>query len=112
MNEYIILTTEGTTLSPNHSDVENCQLLSRIEALNVSDAHSRLLEYNKWIIETGYSTEEIIVNQVITKEQVADIKAIVGYLWNNEKLSYEKEGCPIDHIYMVLKRLKGMIADY
>ncbi len=72
----------------------------------------RLFEENEWISESGFSPEVIMVDQVITKEQISDIKAIVDYLWEDEKCSYEENGCPQDHIIVVLKRLKEMIVDY
>lgn len=112
MNEYLFTTIEGITVSPNLSDVENCQLLARVDASNETDAYSRLFEENEWISEYGFSSEGLIVDQVITKEQISDIKAIVDYLWEDEECSYEKNGCPQDHIIMVLKRLKEMIVDY
>lgn len=112
MNEYLFTTIEGITVSPNLSDVENCQLLARVDALNETDAYSRLFEENEWISESGFSPEVIMVDQVITKEQISDIKAIVDYLWEDEECSYEENGCPQDHIIVVLKRLKEMIVDY
>lgn len=112
MNEYLFTTIEGITVSPNLSDVENCQLLARVDALNETDAYSRLFEENEWISESGFSSEGIIVDQVITKEQISDIKAIVDYLWEDKECSYEENGCPQDHIIMVLKRLKEMVVDY
>ena len=53
-----------------------------------------------------------MVDQVITKEQISDIKAIVDYLLEDEERSYEENGRPQDHIIVVLKRLKEMIVDY
>ena len=87
-------------------------MLARVDASNETDAYSRLFEENEWISESGFSSEGLIVDQVITKEQISDIKAIVDYLWEDEECSYEKNGCPQDHIIMVLKRLKEMIVDY
>ena len=38
MKEYVFYTTEGTTLSPNQMEVENCQILSFERAENVESA--------------------------------------------------------------------------
>lgn len=123
MNEYIFYTTEGMTLPPNEDkEIDNCQILGFIEAKNSSEAMDLLLENNPWIVEAGYSLSEIRVKQVLTKEQIKDIQAIVDYNWADEEKHYEEccecgecdecEECcecgeyPKDHIFEVLKRLK------
>ena len=74
MNKYIFYTTEGTTLPPyKNEDVENCQILGFVEAKDCSEAMNLLLENNPWIVETGFSTSEIMVKQVLTTEQIKDI---------------------------------------
>lgn len=35
-----------------------------------------------------------------------DIRAIVEYLWQNEEKNWMERGCPDDHIFHVLRRLK------
>ena len=108
MNEYISYTTEGMTLSPNKDEeIDNCQILGFVEAENSSEAKDLLLEDNPWIVEAGYSLSEIRVKQVLTKEQMKDIQAIVGYNWADEEKHYEECGeYPKKHIFEVLKRLK------
>ena len=112
MNEYLFTSIEGETVSPNFSEVENCQLLARINAPNKNAARNKLLEENKWITVTDFSTEELIVDQIITKEQISDIKRIVDFLWESAKSSCEEMNYPQDHIFMVLKRIKEMVVDY
>ena len=40
MNSYLIYTTEGFTESPENIEVENCQLLGRINAENKEQART------------------------------------------------------------------------
>lgn len=111
MNEYLFTTIEGTTVSPNSIDVENCQLLARVDACNMADARSKLIEENKWIKEAGFSLEKLIIDQVLTKEQISDIKAIVDYLLEEGERSYIAEDCLPGHVYLALKRLRDVVID-
>ncbi len=65
MNEYIIISLEGQTLSPNNTPVENCQLLGRVRADNRSEVISKLLEENPWILSAGYDMSKCIISQVV-----------------------------------------------
>lgn len=111
MNEYIFTTTEGTTLSPNLSDVENCQVLARVVACNVAEARTRLFDENQWIIEVGFSPEKIILNQVLTQEQIIDIRIIINYLWEAKKLSDVDENSSLSCVSMALHRLSDLVPD-
>lgn len=108
MNEYIFYTTEGMTFPPNEDeDIDNCQILGFVKAKNSSEAKDILLEDNPWIVLSGYSLSEIRVKQVLTKEQIKDIQAVVDYNWADEEKHYEECGeYPPKHISEVLKRLK------
>lgn len=75
MNEYIFYTTEGTTFAPDQSEIDNCQILAFIDAPNLSKAKELLLQENPWIVEAGFSIDEIAVKQVLTKEQKEDLQS-------------------------------------
>lgn len=74
MSEYIFYTTEGFTQDPNGNDVENCQVLGIVFEKNKEEARCNLLKENSWIEETGFDTTYLIVKQILTEEQKADIK--------------------------------------
>lgn len=112
MNEYIFYTIEGMTLPQNENEeIDNCQILGFVEAKNSSEAKDLLLEDNPWIVEAGYSLSEIKVKQVLTKEQMKDIQAIVDYNFADEEKHYEECGeHPEEHIFEVIKRLKQIYS--
>lgn len=64
MKEFLIITSEGTTYAPDESEVENCQILGRIEAENEMQARRKLMDDNPWIEECGYNMDETIVLRV------------------------------------------------
>jgi hypothetical protein len=61
MKSYIFITTEGYTYQPNSEaispDIENCQVIGFSEGRNPQDAFNKLIEDNKYLMETNY--EEI-----------------------------------------------------
>lgn len=107
MSEYIFYTTEGFTQAPNGNDVENCQVLGRVMGKNEKEAKSNLLKENPWIEEMGFDTADIIVKQLLTEEQKADIKTVIDYLWEDEHKHFQEEYYPKSHIYRIMKRLKS-----
>ncbi len=54
---YAIITTEGTTTSPNGSDVENVQVLAFIEATDGFSAMSEFKEFYSQTVENLGFTE-------------------------------------------------------
>lgn len=107
MNEYIFYTAEGYTDAPNESyEVENCQLLGRACGRDKSEAQKNLLEENPWIIEAGFAPGAFFVEQVLTKEQRANIQSLIDYLWKDEELRYEESEDKNNHIFNVLRALK------
>ena len=104
MNEYIFYTTEGYTIAPNENiEVENCQVLGRAFGNNPKEAEENLLKENPWIVEAGFNPAEFFIKQLLTEEQHADIKAVIEYLLADEERE-DKD----NHIFNVLKRLKGL----
>ena len=109
MNEYIIYTTEGYTIAPNENvEVENCQVLGCAFGHNADEAQDNLLKENPWISEAGFNPSEFFIKQLLTEEQLTDIKAVIEYLWADEERHYEESEDKENHIFNVLKRLKGL----
>lgn len=78
MNQYIFFTTEGTTFPPKEGkDVDNCQLLGRAKGKTSEEAKSNLLKANPWIEDSGFDSDCIIAEQILTKEQRKDIQTLV-----------------------------------
>lgn len=59
MNEYLFFTTEGTTISPNGTDVENCQILGRSRGDDAKTALDALLRANGWINDAGFTKDRV-----------------------------------------------------
>ena len=108
-NEYIFYTTEGQTYAPNDSiEVENCQVLGTASGRNESEAQENLLNENPWITEAGFDSAEFLVRQILTNEQRNDINVLIDYLWADEERHFEESEDKENHIFNVLKRLKGL----
>ena len=107
MSEFIFYTTEGFTQDPNGNDVENCQVLGRAFGRNKDEAKCNLIKKSPWIEEAGFDMTELIVKQLLTEEQKADIKAVVDYLWEDEHKHFQESHYSKEHIFKILKRLKN-----
>ena len=104
MNEYIFYTTEGTTYPPIESkEVDNCQLLGRAYGQTSEEAKSNLLKDNPWIEDSGFDSDCVIVEQVLTEEQRKDIQTLVEYLYKDK--CCEEWEYPKDHILKTIARL-------
>ena len=109
MNEYIFYTTEGQTYAPNDSiEVENCLVLGTASGSNEREAQENLLNENPWINEAGFDPAEFLVRQILTNEQRNDINVLIDYLWADEERHFEESEDKENHIFNVLKRLKGL----
>ena len=92
MNEYIIYTAEGYTLAPNEDvEVENCQVLGQARGNNAAEAKDNLLKDNPWIAEAGFNRSEFIVKQLLTTEEPAAIKEVLGYLREDEERHFNTQ---------------------
>ena len=112
MNQYLFTTHEGYTISPNETvEVENCQLLARIDAPDISRARKLLVKENPWIKESGFNPELCTIDQIATSSQLDDIRAVVGHLWKDAKESYEEDNYPQNHIFLALRRLRDMVSE-
>ena len=111
MNQYMFFTAEGTTYPPvEGKDVDNCQLLGRANGRTSEEAKSNLLKENPWIEESGFNSDCIIAEQILTEEQRNDIQTLVEYLYEDEERHYEEWECPADHIFKTIQRLKRIYS--
>lgn len=59
MKNYIFITSEGYTFSPNNSDsepdIENCQVLGFVEASDSLEAFKKFKENNLYLNELGFN---------------------------------------------------------
>ncbi len=106
MNEYLIYTAEGFTESPEHIDIENHQLLGRIQAENKEQAKSLLKKENPWLEEIGFVVENAFVQQILSNENKQDLKALLDYLWKAEEKHFEESNYSKDHIFRTISRLR------
>ena len=107
MNEFLFYTIKGETISPNENvGIENCQVLGCVKAMNVKQAKKLLLQENPWICEAGFDLEKIVVKQVLTDEQKADIMSLIDYIWKDDEKYYAESNYPKRPIFKIIKRLK------
>ncbi len=66
LKQYIFITTEGYTLSPNNAgiepDVENCQVLGFEKGNNAEDAFKNLKINNSFLKDLGF--DEVISHEI------------------------------------------------
>lgn len=114
MNEYIFFSSEGFTQSPNETDCENMQILGFEKGKNLEEAKSNLLKNNQWILEYGFSIDDIKTKQLIDKSTVESIKTLINYLWKDEEKHFEEEqesGFDVsNHIFNYLKQIKTALT--
>jgi len=113
VNEYLFHTPEGGTLPPNEDrEVENCQLLGRVEAPDPATAKARLLAENPWIEEAGFDPAEIRCEQILRAEDRRDLALLLDRLRERGKTAFNASpsggGAPCDsHLLERLKELCG-----
>jgi hypothetical protein len=110
MNEYIFSTPEGQTLSPNGSDVENCQFLGRVSAPDSAQAKTRLIEENPWILQAGFDPNACNRDQILTDSQRHDILTLLDHFDECEKRGFETTNIAdkSEHLFRVIQRLRQM----
>lgn len=121
MNEYLFYKAVENSKIPN----KECFVLGKAFGNNVAEARENFLKENLWIMEEKYKPSDFIAKQILTDEQIADIKKIVEYLWADEKKHYEELlGIDLDeathterirtdedHIFSSLKRLRNSLGE-
>lgn len=60
MKEFIFITSEGNTISPNGKCVENMQVLGTANGETKNRAIENLLNENQWITDYGFNLDEIL----------------------------------------------------
>lgn len=65
MKKFIVLSSEGLTIAPNDSEINNFQVLDLcVECENKDGVLEQLLENNTWISEAGYNVENLLVYEL------------------------------------------------
>lgn len=66
MKKFIFITSEGKTIAPNGSAVENEQVIGIVEvADNEDEALKKLLQENSWIFDTEFNVAEFRVYRIL-----------------------------------------------
>lgn len=66
MKKFIFITCEGTTFSPNGSEIENMQVIGIVENVkNQDEAIKKLILENEWIIDTEFNIGEFLCYEII-----------------------------------------------
>lgn len=66
MKKYIFISPEGSTESPNGSEVENMQVIGIVEYVhNEDEALKKLLIENQWIIDAEFNVAEFICYEIL-----------------------------------------------
>ena len=66
MKKFIFITSEGKTVAPNKSKVENLQVIGIVE--NVEDeneALKKLLQENSWIFDAEFNVAEFTAYEIL-----------------------------------------------
>ena len=109
MNEYIFYTTEGCTLAPDEqTEVDNCQVLGRVEAVCADEAWNTLLQENPWIADAGYCRGDVVAKQLVTDSQRADIMAAVECLVQSAEGNIYVDGYARERLLRAAERLRIM----
>jgi hypothetical protein len=65
MKNYIFITPEGSTISPNGKSIENMQVIGVVENVaNENEALKKLLTDNQWIIDAEFNVAEFICYRI------------------------------------------------
>lgn len=65
MKNFIFITKEGSTFSPNGNEVENMQVIGIVENVsNENEALIQLLKENDWIIDAEFNVAEFSCYEV------------------------------------------------
>ena len=67
IKEYVFLTNEGNSTSPNDQAINNCQYLGRAKGKDVADARAKFLKENKWIEESGFNINDAFYEEIVPK---------------------------------------------
>jgi len=66
MKKFIFVTSEGETIAPNGSEIENLQVIGVVENVeNEDDALKKLLQENSWIFDAEFNVAEFIAYEIL-----------------------------------------------
>ena len=66
MKKFIFVTSEGETIAPNGSDVENLQVIGIVDNVeNEDEALKKLLQENSWIFDARFNVAEFITYEIL-----------------------------------------------
>ncbi len=66
MKKFIFVTSEGETIAPNGSNVENLQVIGIVNNVeNEDEALKKLLQENFWIFDAEFNVAEFIAYEIL-----------------------------------------------
>jgi hypothetical protein len=66
MKKFIFITSEGETIAPNGSNVENLQVIGIVNNVeNEDEALKKLLQENSWIFDAEFNVAEFIAYEIL-----------------------------------------------
>lgn len=66
MKKFIFVTSEGETIAPNGSDIENLQVIGIVDNVEDEDeALKKLLQENSWIFDAEFNVAEFITYEIL-----------------------------------------------
>jgi hypothetical protein len=66
MKKFIFVTSEGETIAPNGSNVENLQVIGIVNNVeNEDEALKKLLQENSWIFDAEFNVAEFIAYEIL-----------------------------------------------
>lgn len=113
MAKFIFYTDEGYTTAPNDEDVKNLQVLGIEDGSTEDQATKNLFQDNDWILEMGFSKDEIKCRAIFNPSFINDLKVVLEHLWKEEEKHYEE--CRLNgentdaHIFNSLRNLKAIL---
>lgn len=106
MGTYIFYTDEGYTIAPNDEELDSLQVLGIEDGNSREEALANLYKNNEWIKENGFRELRMRCYAILKPDILEDIKTIVKYSWEDEAKHWEETGCPNEHIFQILRRIK------
>ncbi len=66
MKKFIFITSEGETVAPNGSNIENMQVVGVVEDVETEDeALKKLLQENNWIFDAEFNVAEFTAYEIL-----------------------------------------------
>jgi len=65
MKRFIIYTTEGYTIAPDNTDIENCQILSFEDANSKEEARDKFFAHHQDLFKHGFSRCKVVCVEIV-----------------------------------------------